>query len=145
VIVHDGPAPPGAGGPGWYVESWAACAAADLPRSDTDAEGVQIWTDDSGRPVSTHQIGSWHTDDGCVANDGSDIDKHTYGRPRPGHAEYFVGPYAAHAELPADAVDTGYHRDGNHLWLAADHSAAYLGTSTDVEVWPALNEGVGCG
>jgi hypothetical protein len=25
VIVHDGPATEGAGGPGWYVESWARC------------------------------------------------------------------------------------------------------------------------
>lgn len=145
VIVHDGPATPGAGGPGWYVESWAACDPADLPRSYTDANGVQIWTDESGRPVPTSKIASWHTDDGCVANDGLDIEKRTYGRPLPGHAKYFEVPYEAHAELPGDAVDTGYQRDGKHLWLAPDQRAAYLGTAADVEVWPALNKGVGCG
>ena len=43
VIVRDGPATEGAGGSGWYVESWAHCDYSDLPRSFTDSIGLQIW------------------------------------------------------------------------------------------------------
>ena len=31
VIVHDGPTTEGAGGPGWYVKSWARCDYSGLP------------------------------------------------------------------------------------------------------------------
>jgi hypothetical protein len=105
VIVRDGPATEGAGGPGWYVESWAHCDEAELPRSFTDSIGLQIWTGADGRPAVE---------------------------------------YDAPAELPEVAVDTGYERDGDHLWLSPDQRRAYVGTAADVEVWPRTVEPLGC-
>jgi hypothetical protein len=55
--------------------------------------------------------------------------------------------YDAHADLRTGAVDTGYHRDGRRLWLAPDHSAAYLvgvDDPDDVERWPAARQFIGC-
>lgn len=57
--------------------------------------------------------------------------------------EFLTGTYRQHATLPADVVDTGFERDGEHLWRAADNTRAYVGTRTDVEVWPRV-DGLGC-
>jgi len=51
VIVHDGPATEGAGGPGWYVESWARCDYSELPAYFTDSIGLRIWTDLPDTPL----------------------------------------------------------------------------------------------
>ena len=57
VVVRDGPASEGAGGPGWYAESWARCDAAEMPRSYTDALGLLIWEDAAtGEPVPTGEL-----------------------------------------------------------------------------------------
>ena len=50
VIVHDGPGTEGAGGPGWYVESWARCDWSELATTDAVALWMQIWTDHEGQP-----------------------------------------------------------------------------------------------
>jgi hypothetical protein len=59
VIVHDGPATKGEGGPGWYVESWAVCDYPGLPVSFTDSLGLQVWTGATGAPAPTSDIDSW--------------------------------------------------------------------------------------
>jgi hypothetical protein len=46
--------------------------------------------------------------------------------------------------LPRDAVTTGFQRDGKQLWLAPDKSVAYVGTPSDVEVWPRTVKQLGC-
>ena len=65
VIVHDGPATKGAGGPGWYVESWAHCDYAELPRSFTDSIGLQVWQDANGHAVPTTTLESWTGPEHC--------------------------------------------------------------------------------
>lgn len=139
VIVHNGPATDGAGGPGWYVESGAICDSSELPRSYTDSIGLQIWTDASGSPVPTTKIQSWRGPEHCNWQSMTflELGAATYVRdPQPDLADYFTEPYQAHATLPDDAVDTGYRRDGTKLWLSPDEQRAYFGTTDDVEVWP---------
>jgi hypothetical protein len=139
VIVHDGPAAPGAGGPGWYVESWAVCDNSELPRWYTDSIGQQIWTDSSGHPVPTEKIESWRGPEHCDWQSMTFLylGKASYVRnPEPDLGEYFADPYRAHGQLPKDAIDTGYERGGQKLWLSADVQVAYVGTATDVETWP---------
>lgn len=139
VIVHNGPATDGAGGPGWYVESWAVCDSSELPRAYTDSIGLQIWTDSSDQPLPTPTIQSWRGPEHCDWQSMTflELGKATYVRdPQPDLAGYFTDPYLPHSELPPDAVDTGYHHDGQKLWLSADKQLAYVGTITDVEVWP---------
>lgn len=139
VIVHNGPATEGAGGPGWYVESWAMCDYSEFPRSVTDAMGLQIWTDPRGTPISTKTIQSRRGPKHCDWESMTflALEKDTYVRdPLSDVAAYFAAQYRAHAQLPHGAIDTGFERDGQHLWLSADKQSAYVGTATDVEAWP---------
>ena len=147
VVVHDGPAAEGAGGPGWYVESWAVCDNSELPRWYTDSIGQQIWTDSSGQPVATGTIDSWRGPEHCDWQSMTflELGKATYVRqPRPDLADYFADPYRAHGSVPADAVDTGYEHDGQQLWLSADEQLAYVGKTADVETWPREVKFLGC-
>jgi hypothetical protein len=147
VIVRDGPATKGAGGAGWYVESWAHCDYSELPRAFTDSIGLQIWTDSTGQAVPTKAIESWVGPEHCDWQSMIflTLGKTTYVRnPQPALAEYFADPYDPHAELPDDAIDTGYDRDGGHLWLAPDKKVAYVGTTDDIEVWPRTVDRLGC-
>lgn len=147
VIVHDGPATEGAGGDGWYVESWAVCDYSELPRSFTDSIGLEIWSDGSGRAVPTTTIEAWHGPEHCdwqsmtfLTVRGTQFVR----RPQADLAEHFAGPYEQHTSLPGDAVDTGFERDGDHLWLAADGQRAFVGSRSDVEAWPRVVEPLGC-
>jgi nitrous oxidase accessory protein NosD len=55
-----------------------------------------------------------------------------------------VESFVPDAELPGDAIPTGYEKGpGVELWLANDLSTAYVVDSDTVEAWPAL-PGWGC-
>lgn len=54
--------------------------------------------------------------------------------------EGFVAPFDDTAELPVDAVDTGYQHDGRRLWLSNDGSIAFIVTDEAVEAWPSSTE-----
>ncbi len=147
VIVRDGPATDGAGGDGWYVESWAHCDYSELPESFGDSIGLQIWSDASGRPVPTSTIESWLGPEHCDWQSMTFLflGQSTYVRdPLPDLADYFAEPYRPHAPLPPGAVDTGYERDGEQLWLSADGDRAFVGTTDQVEVWPRTARPLGC-
>jgi hypothetical protein len=150
IVVHDGPAVEGTGGPGWYVESWARCDFSELPEEATDAFGVEIWTDREGRPAPTTRIVAWKGPAHCDWESMTflhldDNDEHAYVRnPDRGLDEFFAEPYQAHAELPDDAEPTGFMREGQRLWLSSDGMRAYVGTRDDVEVWPRTVQGLGC-
>jgi hypothetical protein len=147
VIVHNGPATEGAGGPGWYVESWAHCDYSELPRSFTDALGLQIWTDADGRPLPTTTIESWEGPEHCDWQSMTFL--HLGGavyvrNPQPDLADFFATPYEEDADLPAHAVDTGYERNGDRLWLSTDRQRAFVGNEQGVEVWPRTIDPLGC-
>ena len=56
-----------------------------------------------------------------------------------------VGSFASDAELPDDAIRTGWENDtGVELWLANDRSTAYAVDGDTVEAWPALPGGWIC-
>src|SRR3954468_18940603 len=65
VVVHEGPATDGAGGRGWYVESWAHCDYSELPRAFTESIGLQVWTDADGTGAPTSSIASWAGPEHC--------------------------------------------------------------------------------
>ena len=147
VIVHDGPAADGTGGPGWYVESWARCDLSELPRSYTDSIGVQVWTDDSGAPVPTRTVHSYAGPEHCNWQSMTFLELRdgVYVRdPLPEVADFFDTPFRADTALPADAVATGYRRDGQRLWLSADGTQAFVGTRGSVESWPRTARPLGC-
>jgi hypothetical protein len=147
VIVHDGPATEGAGGPGWYVESWAHCDYSELPAYFTDSIDLQIWTDPSGHPAPTSVIAAWKGPEHCGWQSMTflELGQAVFVRnPQPELGEYFAEQYDEHAQLPADAADTGYERDGEHLWLSSDKQRAFVGTVDDVEVWPRTIRPLGC-
>ena len=56
VIVHDGEGSEGAGGDGWYVESWAACDIVELPADFVEQLGYEVWTDSEGEVVPTRLL-----------------------------------------------------------------------------------------
>jgi hypothetical protein len=147
VIVHNGPATDGAGGPGWYVESWAVCDYSELPQAFTDSIGLQIWTNASGEPVPTTKIQAWRGPEHCDWESMTFLSVGTvvYVRdPQPDLSEFFADAYRSHADLPRDAVDTGYEHDGRHLWLSSDEKLAFVGTQDDVEVWPRTIKQLAC-
>lgn len=138
-IVHNGPGTKGAGGAGWYLESWASCDYAEFPRSFTNSIGLQIWTDPAGNPVPIKKIQSFSGPAHCDWQSMTflQIGRATYVRaPQSDLAHYFGRPYREKADLPGNAVDTGFQRDGRKLWLSHDRQLAYVGTKDTVEAWP---------
>ncbi|RYP89089.1 hypothetical protein EKO23_01295 [Nocardioides guangzhouensis] len=144
VVVHDGET---VSGGGWYVESWAQCDLSELPRTVTDRAGVLVWTDADGRPVPTTRVVSWPGPEHCDWQDSTVLGMGAarYWRKPPDYlASRLDGRYVASAPLPADARETGFRRGRDHLWLAADGRAAYVGTRRGVEVWPREARPIGC-
>ncbi|WP_375426750.1 hypothetical protein [uncultured Friedmanniella sp.] len=152
VIVHRGPAV--GGDVGWHAESWARCDWAELPPALAEAQGLAVWTDPSGRRLPTSQVSSSRGPEHCGWQDmvflslnGGDLnDGESYvEHPDPElYPDYFAVPYAAAGVLPAKTRDTRYERDGRHVWLAPDHSRAYVGTPSSVAVWPRVIQPLGC-
>jgi hypothetical protein len=62
-------------------------------------------------------------------------------------ASYFASTFDGSATLPANARDTGYHRNGWHLWVVdrAIDRAVWLVHDDTVERWPAATESIACG
>lgn len=118
---------------GWVVESYAMCDPAEWPRHVTDALDLGVWADDSGTPVSIEEIVSFHGPEHCDWQDSTWIwlgedgrDGEFIGNPDRGLRDGLRTTYALDVPLPEDARDTGWTRDGNRLFIAADGSAAYL-------------------
>ena len=151
-IVHRGPAVDGK--TGWYVESWARCDWAEFPPALVEEMGLQVWSDRSGRRVPTSRLVSSAGPEHCdwqdmtfLSLDGGSLDggQSYVAHPHPElYPDWFRVAYAEGVELPADATDTGYERDGRHLWLAKDRSRAFVGTEESVDVWPAQTQPLGC-
>ena len=149
VVVRDGPT---LGGEGWYVESWARCDLAELPIAIAESQGLQIWTDEDDNPVSTRDVSAWEGPEHCDWEEmtflylNSDLE-HAYVRNPDAELieDFFSEDYRADIALPADAVDTGYRRGGETLWLSADGARAYVGDDPKaVEAWPRTTQRLGC-
>lgn len=139
---------------GWGVESWAGCDPAELPTSVTEALGIGVWEDASGRRVPVTKVRSFQ---GAVHCDWQEItflelgpenQADEYVRDPTGElADFLRTTYDATAAVPDGATDTGLRRDGRQLWLGRGHEAAYLVSLADphdVERWPAAKQPIGC-
>lgn len=149
VVMRNGPATEGAGGPGWYVESWARCDLSEFPDEIAAANfGQLIWTDAAGERVPTGLIVSapgpehcdWHSMTFLHLGDEAMYVR----RPDPSLHAYFAEPYDPSRPLPDNAVDTGYQRAGDRLWLSPDRQRAYVGSRDSAELWPRTIEQLGC-
>jgi len=135
---------------GWGVASYAVCDPADWPPDKSDEIGVEVWTNADGDRVPTSLIQSFRGPEHCgweettflfLGKDGED--GLFYGTPDPDFDRFLRTTYAAHAEPPGDAADTGYRRDGRELWVTPD--AAYLvAADGDAERWPAPEQPIYC-
>ena len=153
LIFHDGPATEGAGGAGWYLESWARCDLAEFPAEVAESFfGYQLWTGPDGLPALTSKVVSFPGSQHCdwqsttfLALGEGRRDQAMYAKdPQPELVEHMQGPYVDEMELPADAVTTPYSREGQRLWLSPDERYAYVGKPGSVEGWPRTKPGFGC-
>lgn len=152
LVVHEGDATQGAGGDGWYAESWAVCDVVELPADFVEELGYEVWTDADGRVVPTSELQVVHGPEHCDWQEmtflsfGPQDAGPTFVRgAMPDLADYFAEPYRGHVPLPQEAVDTGYRHGDDRLWLLPDRSRAYVGEDPDdVELWPRMVERLGC-
>lgn len=143
VIVADG-----ATG-SWTVETFAACDPAEYDRSTDDDRNMQVWLDGEGNRVPTSIISSLPGADHCGWESVTYLlyqDRQYISDPGGVMNMPFVVRYDDDAELPADAANTGYHRDGSQLWVSRDGDVAYLVGEDRTEAWPtpATPEPVWC-
>ena len=156
VVVHHGPAAEGTGagedGVAWWVESWARCDLAEYPAEVAASLDYQVWTDAAGRRLPIRTVVSYPGGD-CVPGttflelgrgseepDGRQVYV-AHGEDFPTH---FAEAYRADVPLPADAVDTGYTHDGDHLWLSPGRERAYVSSGDRVDLWPRTVQELGC-
>ena len=119
------------------------------------------WTTREGCPVRLDVIMTRHGPGAC---DGDRVAEIVMGRPlgrshdRRAPARIFIRDPAGEiageetstafdedADLPADAVDTGYRQGGRALWMRpGDDSFVYLVTAGRVEAWPRASNPAGC-
>jgi hypothetical protein len=140
---------------GWGVEAWAACDPAEYSAATIDKLGLGFWQDEHGRPAPIGQVESfpgtgWCDESGVgFLQTGRYPRELTYVRDTDNRlTRYLRAAYDGDTSLPSAAVDSGYHRDGRELWFGPDKIAVYLVSltdKTDVERWPAVKPGVGCG
>ena len=145
LVFRDGPATEGAGGPGWYLEAAARCDFAEFPEAFAEKAGYQLWHDEAGEPAPVTKLYSAPGPEHCSWDSMVFLyaqDRHAYVREPTRELERFTaGPYRADIPLPDDASDTGYEREGRHLWLSADDNYVYVGSPRSVEAWPLFEAG----
>jgi hypothetical protein len=132
----------------WAVEVFASCDPAEFDPSADARSGYRIWVDADGARVPTSVLSETTGPEHCewesvtfLTVDGADF----VSDPRSVLTDaYVTAPLDEDAELPADAVDTGYHRESKHLWLAADGRFAFVVDGDSVQAWPATTQQVAC-
>ena len=137
---------------GWGVESWASCDPAELGDAFVSNYGLQVWSDADGNPVPVSMVQSLPGSEHCDWQDitflyvGPERSADQYLRDTTGElGDVLRTTYADDVVLPKNARDTGWHHDGQELWLQPGHpNAAYLVALDDpdrVERWPAAKSG----
>jgi hypothetical protein len=149
VIVADGAAVPLEGDDhGWGVETFATCDPAEYDPAVDDQLPMDIWLDADGHRVPTSIVSSSQGAEHCDWQSATILwhqDRQYIGDPEGVLSDFgFVAPYEPETDIPSDATDTGYHRDGRHLWLSADGNVAYIVEGDLVQAWPTPTELIGC-
>lgn len=132
----------------WAVETFASCDPAEFDPSTDDRFPINVWQDADGDRVPTSVISSARGPEHCgwesatfLVLDGVGYISDPEGVLGGGG---FVAPFDGDAELPSDATDTGYRREGRRLWLSNDRAIAFIVTDDVVEAWPSSTEQFGC-
>lgn len=145
LVLRDGPATEGAGGDGWYLESWARCDLSAFPPEDAAALGYLVWQDADGEPVPVTEVSSGPGPEHCGWDRFTFLylaDDAVYVRaPDRTVRDSVRGTYRSGIPLPDDAVATGYQREGLRLWRDRDGGRVYVGTPERVESWPRFVDG----
>lgn len=151
LLVRNGPATQGAGGDGWYVEAHARCDFSEFPEETArTAFGTYgVWTDADGTPVPVAKVYSapgpehcdWQRMTFLHLDDPTRRARSYVEDPERDLLDVVAGPYLDDVPLPADARDTGWEREGRHLWLSADGRYAYVGSAGSVDGWPRFESG----
>jgi hypothetical protein len=134
---------------GWYVDSYAYCDLADFPESVTAAAGIDIWSDAHGTRQPTTRIQSGPGPQHCDLQGTTFL---TIGHGTNAYVDHipadmqdnFREQPRTHLAVPNDALDTGFSRLGDHLWVSPDRTRAYVGTRTDAALWPRELQAFGC-
>lgn len=132
---------------GWVVETFASCDPAEYDPSIDHQLPVDIWLDADGNRVPTSTITSSKGPEHCDWESVTFLcfDRQYMSDPLGVLADVgLVVPFDDDVELPSDATNTGYHREGRQLWLSADGAIAYLDDGNRVEAWPTSTDPVGC-
>lgn len=156
AVVHRGPAAPGTGagkdGIAWWVESSARCDVVEYPDGLAESWGVEVWTDTTGRRISSQIISSSTSDGDCLTEGvrtlqlaNGQADAREYLAHGDEYPDVTAEPFRVDVQLPADAVDSGYSHGDEHLWFSADGRRAYVGGPDRFELWPREIQGFGCG
>jgi hypothetical protein len=163
LILRHGPALTGDGSRDtvtrWWLESWARCDYAELPDRVAREQGLEIWTDRDGRRQPTSTIVSFRSTGDCFAGmtsldlrgpgeggskKGPEPIEYVSHPPAELRTEYFERDFVEHVAVPADAVDSGYERDGDHLWLSKNRGTAFVGQRQDADAWPKAVRPIRC-
>lgn len=133
---------------GWVVETFAACNPAEYDPSTDDEIPMDIWLDPDNQRVPTSIITSTHGPDHCNWESVTFLtfDGRQYIRDPDGvlARDGFAVAFNDDAELPESARNTGYHREGQQLWMSADRMTAYVVDDDRVEAWGTTDELIGC-
>ena len=132
---------------GWVVETFATCDPAEYAPTEDDELRQTVWTDTDGERVPTSAVTSYQGPEHCDWQSVTflHLDERQYLRdPEHRLTSETAVPYDGDVDLPGDAVDTGYRRGDDELWLSDDQTIAYLVTSNTVEAWPSTTHVVGC-
>jgi len=132
----------------WVVEVFASCDPAEFDPSADEWSGYKIWLDAAGdripTSVLTESTGPEHC--GWESVTFLSVEDASFVADPEGvlNESHTAVAFDDDAELPADAVDTGYSREGKHLWLAADGRFAFVVNGETVQAWPALTDQAAC-
>lgn len=133
---------------GWVVEALASCDPAEFDPSIDDRLGWEVWLDAGGNRLPSSVVRTFSGPEHC------DWEAATYlwleDRTYIADPKGVLGDIGAasefdeDADLPTDATDTGYRRDGREIWLSNDSTVAYVTKDDDIEAWPMATNLPGC-
>lgn len=136
-------------GGGWVIWAMASCDPAEFDLSRALTSDQIIWRDADGEPVPTSQVSARPGPGHCNWESATflRLGEDTYiGDPRDVFEDRdFAVSYQRDADLPSDAVSTGFTDGRRTIWrVPGDRRAVYLVSDSHTERWPRDIRGIGC-
>jgi hypothetical protein len=121
---------------GWQLVGVAACDPAEWAGDEPLPYDLVIWTDGERRVPTIELTERTDCPPGRILRlNGQLFVRSDVGAEPPAELR---STFARSVAVPADAVATPYRNGSRALWLAADGSAAYIGSAADAERWPRV-------